>query len=255
MSDGLERTIGGATRALFAALGFILLTVAVGMMTDKTGAQLPFGIFLFILGILCFFLWYIWDSAKNILTAEAQKSIDDFARNANTWRAMFVLILGTIILSPFIEQRRWLFSYPTDPAVATENNNLKTVINDKNAAITREKELADKWRFSSGLRQSGLNCQYQLEWSTKANTVAAVWRELFVATGWPGGSKPSTSPTQYSVTIRAKDDPASTQCAEVIQRELSDFYSNPPAKIIQHQQTDFLNSCATNACVQIEVDY
>ena len=243
MSDVLERTFGGATRALVCALGFILLMVGVEMMTDKTGAQFQFGIFLCILGILCFFLWYIWDSAKTILTQDAQKSIDDFARNSNTWRAMFFLIISTIVLSPFIEQHRWPFLYRADQAVYD--------------ALGREKELADKWRFSSELRQSELGCQYQLEWSPRANTVAAFWRELFVATGWPASSKPATSPLQYGITIRAKDDQAngSNQCAEAIQPALSEFYPNPTAKIVRQQQTEFLNSCTGNNCVQIELDY
>lgn len=161
--------------------------------------------------------------------------------------ALLVLLFG-LILSPFIEQRRWPFSYPADPAIYTENDALKS-------ELGREKELATKWRFSSGLRQGNQNCQYQLEWSQKANSVATFWRELFVATGWTGTGKPTTSPTQSGITIRSKDTLASTQCAELVQRELSEFYPNPPSKIVPHQQTEFLTSCIRDACVQIEIDY
>jgi hypothetical protein len=161
-------------------------------------------------------------------------------------------------MSPFIEQRRWPFSYPVDPSISQENNDLKDQLNGKSATISREKELADKWRFSSALRDSGLNCQYLLEWTPKAASVARFWRELFVATGWSGDSRQVTinqSEVKFLISLRAKDNPASTQCAEVIQRELSHLYSNPPSKIFPKQQSKFLDSCGRDACIEIEIDY
>jgi len=255
MSDAIEKTAAGATRTFFGALGFILLMVGVEGMTGQAPLTLFSAAVCMALGALCFYLAFFWERAKKHLSTETQEMIGRFAQSRVTKFGMLFLVLETLILSPFFEQHRWPFSYPADPAVYTQIDSLKNELARRNSAFGPEKESADKWRFSSVLRQSGLNCQYKLEWSPRANSVAAFWRELFVATGWPGSSEPTTSPTQYGITIRAKDDPASTQCAEVIQRELSDFYPNPAAKIILHQQTEFLNSCGRNNCVQIEVDY
>jgi hypothetical protein len=151
---------------------------------------------------------------------------------------MIFLVLATIVMSPFIEQHRWPFSYPIKPEILEENNNLKNQTGRMNSTISIEKELADRWRFSNALRQSQLNCQYELEWSPRANTTATFWRELFIATGWTGSSKQMPVPTvagKDGITIRSKDNPASVQCAEIIQRELTEFYPNPPAKIASHQ--------------------
>ncbi len=221
---------------------------------------LPFaiGLILALVSLPFFYAAFFWESAKTWISQVGIQRLEKFSRHPITKFGMLFLVLQTLVLSPFIEQHRWPFSYPSDPAVLTENNDLKNQINQKNGAIGREKELADKWRFSSALRDSGLNCQYLLEWTPKAASVAQFWRELFIATGWPGASKQvpiHQTEVKFLISISPKDDPASTQCAEVIQRQLSQLYSNPPSKILPRQQSNFLNSCDRNGCVEIEVDY
>jgi hypothetical protein len=258
VSDPVETTAAGATRSFLGIIAFILLMVGIEGITGAV--ELPPGLafWLILTGGLCAYAAFFWETAKKVLSVEAQQAIGRFSQSQVTWFGMIFLVLATIIMSPFIEQRRWPFSYPVDPAIAAENNALKNQLNNKNADITKEKELADKWRFSAALRQSELNCQYELEWSRRASNTAAFWRELFIATGWTGSSKQMPLPLvvgKDGITIRSKDNPASTQCAEIIQRELTEFYSNPPAKIVSHQQTQFLDLCGRDACVQIELDY
>ncbi len=267
--DTLERTAGGATKGLFAALGFILLMVGVELMVDKTASQIGLATLLVILGACCFFLAYAWETAKKILTPETQRAIEGFAKHHNTWRGILGLILLTVILCPFIEQHRWPFSYPADPQLSAENIRLKdqirqdasdlaTAIGKKTSAVATEKELADKWRFSSVLRRGG-TCGYQMRMTSKASSTGGFWSELLQYGGWnerAGGVALAPAPGSVSsgITIRVKGETGvSTQCAGDLQRALSDIYPNPASRVVTNQQSDFLSACPD--CVQIEIDY
>jgi hypothetical protein len=256
MSDPIETTAAGATRTFFGALGFILLMVGVEGMTGQAPLTVFSAAVCVALGASCFYLAFFWERAKTHLSGEAQQAIGTFAQNRIVKFGMIFLVLLTLILSPFIEQRRWPFSYAADPSVFTERDRLRNEMDRMQSTLSQEKELADKWRFSSGLRQSGLNCRYLLMWSVKDSPIAAFWRDLFIASGWLGDSQQEQAPTTPpGVTIRTKDNVRSTQCAEIVQQKLGEYYPNPPAKIIPQQQTSFLNACDRDACIQIEVNY
>jgi hypothetical protein len=256
VSDAIETTVAGATRVLFGTIAFICLMVGIEGMTGADKISVGLSVLLIIVGAICAYAAIFWGTAKKVLSQEAQGAIANFAGSAPTKAALLCAVLVAVILSPFVEQQRWPFSYPSDPKIYVDNDTLRNKINQQSGEIGTERELANRWRFSSGLRKGGLVCEYLLQWSAKDNSVAEFWRELFTATGWPGGSAPASTPIQQGITIREKDTTASTECGEAIQRELSELYPNPPAKIVRHQQTEFLEkSCTRDACIQIEVDY
>jgi hypothetical protein len=124
----------------------------------------------------------------------------------------------------------------------------------KKCRAEREKEFADKWRFTSSLRQLGRACRYRIELTAKAIGATAFWEELFRVGGWTGDTEVRSGIVQPGITIRASGDTASSQCAGALQGALTDVYPNPPSRIATNQQTDFLSSCGHN-CVQVEMDY
>jgi len=254
MSDALENTAAGATRGFFGALGFILLMVGVERMTGASGIQSGVGIFLTLMGGLCFYAFFFWESAKKVLSVEAQEVIGRFAQSRITWFGMLFLVLETLILLRFLEERRWPFSYPADPAIVAENSALKSALDKSSDSLSREKGLADKWRFVSSMRQNGA-CTFRLQLTRKTAGGLIFWLELLRFGGWNGDAEDSgPSVTQPGITIRTTDDAGSSRCAGTLQRALSDVYPNPPSRITFNQQTDFLTLCKHD-CVQIEMDY
>jgi hypothetical protein len=146
MSDGAEKTAGGATRSLFGSLGVILITVGVeGISGQRAPLQLGVATLFVILGGLCVYAAFFWEAAKNVLSKDAQDAIGSFAQHRITQFGMLFLVLQTFILSRFVEERRWPFSYPADPSVYAENEFLKK----KDEQIRSD---AAKYRFSYGVR-------------------------------------------------------------------------------------------------------
>jgi hypothetical protein len=238
------------------ALAFIFLMLGIEGMVGAAGIPFGLGLFLALIGALCFFAAFFWETAKKALSVEAQAAIGRFAQSRITWFGMMFLVLQTLILSPFIEQRRWPFSYPADPAIYAEKTRLENAIAKANGAAVREKELADKWRFATILRQLGKECRYQSQYTYKAQGVIDFWQALFRASGWIGDAGPPSGVMQPGITIRVLGD--HSQCAEILQRALGDIYPNPSSKIVTNQQTSFLSACSGQAnqeCVQIEIDY
>ena len=251
MSDSVEKTAGGATRGLFGSFSFILVMLGLEMVTDKAGIQLGLGLFLIMLGALCAYTAFFWESAKKVLSNEAQLAIGGFAQSRTTWGFMIFLVLNVLIFSRFIEEHRWPFSYPADPATIAENAKLKNDRLNVNAAFFREKELADKWRFTSVIRQVGA-CQYQIQVSQRAFSTINFWQELFRAGGWNGVATPQSGLMQPGITLRIGSD--GSPCAAALQRAFTDIYPSPPSRIAPNQQTGFLGSCG-EGCVQVEIDY
>jgi hypothetical protein len=158
-----------------------------------TGAslQIGIGIVLIIAGIACAYAAFFWESAKNILSDNAQKALGTFAQHRVIRFGMLALALETLILSRFIEQHRWPFSYPADPSVLADNAQLHSQIDNVTSAFGKEKELADKWRFASELwRNSQTNagppeCKYQIQYTPRfANVVPTFWRDMLQSAGW-----------------------------------------------------------------------
>ena len=257
MSDAIEKTAAGATRAFFGALGFILLMVGVEGMTGHSQTQLFADTILCAFGALCFYLAFFWESAKKHISAETQEIIGNFAQSRIVRFGMLFLFLEAIILSRFFEERHWPFSYPTDPSVITENNSLKNEIAKRNTALSAEKSLADQWRFANSLR-AGVSheCRFQLRFAPRSQ-YNSFWPDLFRNAGWIGDIGQPLDSIPPGITLRISDDASS--CASNAQRVLTDYFPNPPSKISPNQQSQFLSSCKTGAagqdCVQIEINY
>jgi len=259
MSETVEKTAGGATRGLLGSFSFILVMLGLEMVTDKTGIQLGLGVFLIIVGALCAYAAFFWESAKRVLSDDAQAAIGHFAQSRVTWALMIFLVLNVLIFSRFIEEHRWPFSYPADPTIIANNAKLQADVMNANAAFTREKELADKWRFANALRQRGRACGYQFQMTSNAASTAGFWQDLLRQGGWNEKASgialaPAPGSARPGITIRISGDTGtSAQCAGVLQAALTDIYPNPPSRIATKQQSDFLVLCPD--CVQIEFDY
>ena len=269
MSDAAERTAGGATRVLFGTLGFILIMNGTEHMNSGSfWSTIDWK--LVAVGALCVYAAFFWERTKKHLSAETQDSIAKFSQHSATKSVLLLSVLLTIILSPFIEQRRWPFSYPADPQVEADNtylkeqirtdaNTLQLATQKKDALIGVEKELADKWRFATALRRATGPCGYQMQVTSRASSTIGFWSELLQYGGWTeraGGVALAPVPGSIpsGITIRTKGDAGiSAQCAGVLQRALTDIYPNPPSKIANNQQSDFLSAVPDG--VQIEIDY
>lgn len=254
MSDVVEKTAAGATRGFFGALGFILLLLGLEGMTGAAGIQFGVGLFLALIGFLCFYAAFFWENAKKVLSVEAQQVIARFAQSRITWFGMLFLVLQTLILSRFVEEHRWPFSYPTDPAVLNENRRLQNDIATAKGETSQEKVLANNWRFASTLRHLDKVCSYRIQSNQKAASTINFWRDLLRAGEWVGDAFGESTATQPGITLRISGN--NSQCAGTLQMALTDIYpNNPPSKIASNQQTDFLNACGTGDCVQIEINY
>jgi hypothetical protein len=258
MSDDLKDDFPGATKGLFASVGVTLLLVGGDMIAEKEGLRVGLGLFLVLIGCGFFYAAAFWSSAKKVLSDDAQRAIGRFSESPITWTALIFLLFQIIIMSRFIEERRWPFSYPAGPEVAQENNDLKNQLNHKNADIAQEKELADKWRFATILRRRG-SCGYQLRITGHAASTVGFWNELLQYGGWnerAGGTTLAPAPGAVSsgITLRIKGETGiSAQCAGILQGALTDLYPSTSSKISNNQQSDFLSECPD--CVQIEIDY
>ncbi len=256
MSDAIETTAAGATRVFFGSLAFILLMVGVEGMR-AAGIQFA-DIVLVLLGGLCFYAAVFWERAKRHLSTETQEAIGRFAQYRVTRFGMLFLVLQTVVFSPFIEQHRWPFSYPSDPAIIAENASLKIALAQRNTAFGPEKELADKWRFTTLLRRGVAGCGFQMQITSKASSAAGFWYELLQYGGWNEQTNsialaPAPGSISSGITVRTTGSRTGEQCAKALQRAITDIYPNPPAKIANNQRSDFLDSCSD--CVQIEIDY
>jgi hypothetical protein len=256
MADPVEKTPAGATRAFFGSLGFILLTVGVEAVTGAISLPLIVGVFLLIFAVPCIYAAVFWEGAKRWMSTEAQERLAKFAQHPATRFGMLFLVLETLILSPFIEQRRWPFSYPADPTVYAEKSRLEGALTQAIGAAGREKELADKWRFATTIKQLGRECRYQVRFSDRAFGAIDSWNQLFQMGGWIGEATRLSGAMQPGIILRISNE--NSPCAAALQRALADIYPNPPSRISINQQTPFLGSCGAQGgqdCVQIEIDY
>jgi hypothetical protein len=117
MSDKIEKTAAGATRVLFGTVAFICLMVGIEGMTGAEKISVGLSTLLIVAGAICAYAAFFWEKAKKILSDDAQDAIAKFSRSGATKAALLFAILLSIILSPFIEQHHWPFSYPVDPSV------------------------------------------------------------------------------------------------------------------------------------------
>ncbi len=254
MSDDLKDDFPGATKGLFASVGLMLLFVGGDMMADKEGLRLGLGLFLVLLGCGFFYASFFWQTAKTVLSDEAQIAVTNFAKSRNTWLAVIFLLFQTLVLSRFVEQHRWPFSYPIDDSVINENTELKRNQNDLANRLTTANDLATKWRFIHELRyfvgDAGA-CHYYVNPTTKTKTAARRWHEQLNDADWNGsvtsGAQDGTMP--LGITLRVPDATGLAHvCGSALQKAMSDIYPIPEAKLIVTQ-----TNCGQ--CVQIDMDY
>ncbi len=275
MSDAAEKTVGGATRVLFGTIAFICLMVGIEGMTGMEKLSVGLSALLIAVGAICAYAAFFWETAKKVLSKEAQDAIGQFSRHNATKASLLFAILISIILSPYVEQHRWPFSYPADPAIEAENTTLKeqarrdavmaaATINQKNNEIAIANEAANKWKFSSRLRAVSIEgnnsrCTYQFVPDTKTRRMFVFWEELFRAGDWKGNVSNNDAldgTIQYGITIRAGAiSTIGFRCGSELQKALTDIYPNPPARFVADQTTEFLKTCGPQNCVQIEVSY
>jgi hypothetical protein len=174
MSDAVEKTAAGATRGLFGILAFVLLMVGIEGMTGAVQLPSGLGFWLILLGAICVYAAFFWETAKKVLSIEAQVALGRFAQSRMTWFGMLFLVLATIILSPFIEQHRWPFSYPVDPSVGVENDNLKRSNADLVGQLGSANEIVQKWKFIHELRNyvGDQECHYYLNPTDRVRVAA-----------------------------------------------------------------------------------
>lgn len=257
MAETTEKTAGGATRTLFGSLGLIFITASVEGMTGQSPLQIGTSLLLFVAGVFCGYAAFFWESAKNVLSTDAQKAIGNFAQHKVVRFGMLALVLEMLVLSPFIEQRRWPFSYPADPKVIQQNNDLTNELNRMKGTLGAEKELADKWRVTHALRSQPA-CNYELHIGSKAVSVVYFWNELFRSGGWTREhpyqfSTDDLMPTGIFMRV-GNENGAGAKCAAFAQSLFSEYYPNPPTKVIANQQSPYLSTCG-DRCVQIEINY
>lgn len=206
---------------------------------------------LLLFGALFFYAAVFWETARKHLSPETQSAIGRFAQSRITRFGMLFLVLETLILSPFIEQHRWPFSYPADPAVYAQIDSLKSELGRRNSAFGPEKELADKWRFAKLLRDATSTvCHYQLAATPRMQSSVQWWDELLRMSGWVGDVQTPTNSNLIQPGIALRIPTASSICSSTLQRALSDLYSNPPSKVVANQQLN-----CTGDCVVIEMNY
>jgi hypothetical protein len=275
MSDAIEKTAAGATRSFFGALGFILLMVGVEGMTGAAGIQFGVGLFLALLGALCFFAFFFWETAKKVLSVQALQAIGRFSQSRITWFGMVFLAVQTLILSRFVEERRWPFSFPADPQVYKENDQLKS------ALLTQEKQLkaellvqenqlgntkvdADKWRFANRLRNNisatiigNTSCTVALGLSKGNGPAIWAWLQpMLDAAHWEIASSnvPGISNTEFppGITILVGTNSGKAFiCATALAATLREFTNYRPSAEV-NQVTPALIAC-NNECVELDI--
>jgi hypothetical protein len=259
MSEPVENTAAGATKGFFGSLAFILLMVGVEGMTGA--AELPPGLgpMLIVVGGACAYAAFFWESATKVLSVDAQDAIGRFAQSRITWFGMLSLCLLAIILSPFIEQRRWPFSYPSDPAVYAENARLKT-------ALQNAQSDAAKWRFSHNLRNGAiasngerLECKFFLALSPNTGPAWNVWQALqpmLDLARWqaiPEDVQTRGLQLPHGITISVGVDAGSAfSCGTALSRVASDSFPSQNVTLKTNQVTAALVACK-NECVELDI--
>src|ERR1700733_11063300 len=99
MSDDLKDDFPGATKGLLAAIGLMLRFVGGEMIFEKEGLRIGIGAFILLIGSACFFAAWFSKFVKGILTEDAQRAMNNFAKNRNTWLAVMFILFEAIILS------------------------------------------------------------------------------------------------------------------------------------------------------------
>jgi hypothetical protein len=267
MSDVAAKTAVRAVRVLFVALGFIFIVLGLGLeaTTDRPDGQFTLGLILFLLGALCFCAVVFWDRVAKNLDVKAQLAIADFARSRNTWLGLCLTILLALIFSPFIEQHRWPFSFPTDPAVYEQLGqtiNAMNALEDKATIATQD---AEKWRFSFNLRnetkdQDGrlLECPFSAV-IAGGDMASGLWDDLEPMLDLAHWHFLGSSVVQADIKLNAgftiligANSGNSLTCATALTRQLATIFSSQAIRMQANRVTPALANCK-NECVEIDI--
>ena len=257
MSDDLQTTFSGATKGLFGAIGFILIMVGLEMMVDKEGVRLGLAVFVLLLGAICFYVAVAWHKIKGILTEETQRSIGLFAQSRATKLTVFALALFSLILSPFVEQHRWPFSYPADPTVAEANTQLKSL-------ATANQNDAAKWRFSYFLRCSPRSsnnglvaCKFALTLSSGQNAwnLWGVLQPMLELSHWENLPLPNEARAETpfeNIEVTTGDNVNARNCGTQLAKALGQAFPQKQISFRSDQTSQTLQAC-NNECVELSV--
>jgi hypothetical protein len=267
MSDFAEKTAARAVRVLFGALGSIFIVLGLGLeaTTDRPDGQFALGLILFLLGALCFCAVVFWDRVAKNLDVKAQLAIADFARSRNTWLGLCLTILLALIFSPFIEQHRWPFSFPTDPAVYEQ---LDRAINERNELADKATiaiQDAAKWSFSSSLRNetknqdgSRLECSFSAV-IARGNIASGLWDDLEPMLDLAHWQFLGSSVVQADIKLNAgftiligANSGNPLTCATALTRQLATIFSSQATRMRGDGVTPALANCK-NECVEIDI--
>jgi len=228
---------------------------------------------LVVLGAACGYAAFFWESAKKVLSVEAQAAIGRFAQSRFTWAGMLFLVLLTVVLSPFIEQHRWPFSYPTDPGVYER---LSEVINDRNTInnkLTVANYDALRWRGAYNLRYetkagngSLLDCRFNLSLSHTPTTTGVLafnlWSELspilefahwqVVQNNVPRSNE-AQLPLGFTISV-GTDSGDIFACAAKLTQTIGSIFPSQKVDLRTKQVTPALLACK-NECVELEIGH
>lgn len=73
MSEPVDKTAAGATRTFLGALAFIFLMLGIEGMVGAAGIPFGLGLFLALIGALCFFAAFFWETAKKRLASKPRQ--------------------------------------------------------------------------------------------------------------------------------------------------------------------------------------
>ena len=100
MSEAVDKTAAGATRGLLGSYSFILTMLGLEMWTGQHGIQLGLGLFLLILGALSAYAAFFWETAKKVLSTQAQIAIGNRAFEPREKMSNFSVSLLIVIVMP-----------------------------------------------------------------------------------------------------------------------------------------------------------
>jgi hypothetical protein len=167
-------------------------------------------------------------------------------------------VFQTLILSRFVEQHRWPFSYQADPRIYAENERLKQ--QDEQTKLD-----AAKYRFAYDLKIAGpkaangerITCDFSLSLSSgpMAWNAWGALAPLLDMAGWQNVSNGASNRLDQpfnGITILSGDAAKSSGCAMALGKALGEVFAPGHVSLRTNQISPILDSCK-NECVELDV--
>jgi hypothetical protein len=238
--------------------------VAIEMMAGRDEVRWGTISILLLLGGTCFYAAVFWKVAKRVLSTEAQEGLASFAQNKSTWVGIIVLVFVGLMLSPFIEQHRWPFSFPADPQVYNEIETLKRNFSESQNTAQKANNDARMWNSAYNLRHGALlsngawaTCSFV---SVIPQQSRGIGRWMFLQpildmAHWGQIARNNNTEIQLNyqegITIRAADNQIAIVCAKALGRTLNDLFGSGVTVLI-NQSNSILEDCK-NECVEMDI--